>query len=138
MGAETVGQAVASMKKAQGEMVQWENMLESIKAKVTDLSRQRDEVQKQIDLKVSNANIVMSEQRSKLDAERQFVQSEREKLEQGKKEISAQIDAFRTEKAAFSAEKEASQKLLAAAKQARNNVDQFIIAVQRAYTILGG
>lgn len=137
MGAETVGQAVASMKKAQGEMVQWENMLESIKAKVTDLSRQRDEVHKQIDLKVSNANIVMSEQRSKLDAERQFVQSEREKLEQGKKEISAQIDVFRTEKAAFTAEKEAAQRLLAAAKQSRSNVDQFIIAVKRAYDVLG-
>lgn len=127
-----------TMDSKKADMVRAENEVESLKQKVADLSRQRDQIQNQIDQKVANANIIMSEERSKIDAERRFVQGEREKLEQGKKEVSAQIESLKSEKSAFEKERETSQKLLAAAKFAKTNVDQFIIAVQRAYSVLGG
>lgn len=133
-----IGIAVAANKKTQAEMIQWENMLESMKSKVADLSRQRDEIQKQIDQKVANTNIIISEQRGKIDADRVFVQGEREKLEAGKKEVASQIDVLRTERAEFQKEKDEAKVMVDKAQFAKNKVDQFIISVQRAFTVFGG
>lgn len=137
MSTTDIKEAADKMKNVHRDMVLWENNLESIKTKVADLQRQREALQKQIDDKVANANIIMSEQRGKIEVERAFVQSEREKLEAGKKEVSAQIDALRTEKASFQKEKDTAAMTLAMAKQSRSNVDQFIISVKRAYDVLG-
>lgn len=138
MSTTDIKEAADKIKNVHRDMVLWENNLEGLKTKVQDLARQKDMIQKQIDEKIANANIAMSEQRGKLDAERAFVQGEREKLAAGKVEMAEQIETLRVAKAAFEKERETVQRTLNAAKQARVNADQFIIAVNRAYGVLGG
>lgn len=137
MSATDIKDAETLLKNARKELVLHENNLATIQTKVNDLIRQRDTIQKQIDDKVANTNIMFSEQRGRIEAERTFVQNERTKLEAGKKEIAVQMDVLQTERAAFQKEKEEAQGTLARAKNIRSNVDQFIVAVKRAYDVLG-
>lgn len=137
MVATDLKEAETLLKNRNRELVVQENNLAMLQTKIQDLIRQKETLQKQIDEKVANANIIMSEQRSKLDVERSFIKDEREKLELGKKEVARQIEILREDKANFTKEKETNQNFVAASKQARINVDQFILSVKRAYDVLG-
>lgn len=137
MVATDLKEAETLLKNRNRELIVQENNLAMLQTKIQDLIRQKETLQKQIDEKVANANIIMSEQRSKLDVERSFIKDEREKLELGKKEVARQIEILREDKANFTKEKETNQNFVAASKQARINVDQFILSVKRAYDVLG-
>jgi hypothetical protein len=125
------------VNKVHRETVIWENNLASIQTKVTDLIRQKELLQKEVDAKSVAFNASMAEERLRMEREHGFVAEERKKLEAGKLELVAKIEEARIERNAAEKAKADSEAMLAKAKYLRTNVDQFIIAVQRALTILG-
>jgi hypothetical protein len=129
--------ASEKLKAIQRDITLQENNLDAINKVIADRIRQKDLLQKEIDMKSVGFNASMSEERLRLERDKTFISSERHKLEEGKKELAGHVETARAERAASEKIKEEAEAIYQKAKYLRSNVDQFIIAVQRAMSVLG-
>lgn len=130
--------AVNSMKAAQAEMVQWENRLEALKMQHQSLQDQNAKLQDEITNRRTDYELFMSAK----DAE---VKQGRERLAVDQAEHARQklefIDILKNHQREKEELKQAKMDLEAEKAKLmdqRGKLESFIIAVQRAYTLIGG
>lgn len=118
------------------ESVKLENELAALKEEVSALTRQKNEIQARIDKTVSDAELSLSLKRTdylkreeRINDQIKSVNQTQTELKEAVDKLTADKEALRKERAAFEIEK-------ASLKHRRNAIDQFIVALQRAYTLV--
>lgn len=133
---EKIGMAVQSMKAANAEFVQMENRLMAIRSEVEDLKRQKEELQKAIDAKMADANLRFTERQSQIRTQEEELEAKRQKLEADSAAFMAALTQAKRERAQLDKEKEDFTNEKNRTSADRAGIDQFVIALQRAYSVL--
>lgn len=138
MAISDVAEASDKLKKVHQEMTQWENSKVSLEKKLVDLQKQCETVQKHIDQKTADIQIYISEKHASIAKANELIKEENVKLANARAELASQVEALRVERQAVEKIREEGILAQRAAKDHRNKIDQFIIATQRAYSLIGG
>lgn len=136
MSSETMGVAAKTMKQAQQEMVQWENTLEGLQNKVKSLMVQRDQLQQTIDKKTADFEQSISFRRIELAKQAEKNELEIKKVSEAKEEVNKLVKELQIERTALNQEKDAVVIGKKVNEERKGKMDQFVIALQRAYTLV--
>lgn len=137
MSSESMAVAAKTMKQAQAEMVQWENTLEGIENKVKALVKQRDDIQSTIDKKLADFETTISFKRVDLQKRETALDEERKRVALAKEELDKAVKTMQTERAVVQKDRDAVEIGKKVNDARKGNIDQFVIALQRAYTLVG-
>lgn len=138
MAISDVAEASDKLRKVHQEMTQWENSKVSLEKKLVDLQKQCETVQKQIEQKTADAQIFIAGKHNDIAKAREALEEERKKLGFAKEELASQVKALQTEKGEVEKRREEAIRSERIAKDMRSKIDQFVIATQRAYSLIGG
>ena len=118
------------------ETVKLENERAAVVEEVAALHRQKAEIQSRIDKTVADAEVTLSLKRQEYTKREEQVAEQRKGIVQAQAELKEAVEkmtqdreALRKERAAFEVEK-------ASIVHRKTAIDQFIIALQRAYTLV--
>lgn len=129
--------AVRGIKAIDSEIVQWENRLEFVKNETERLTKTRDALQAEIDKKTADYQIYLSQK----DVESKKIQQDaldgQTQLAKDKAEFQNILKAFQKERQDFLGQKQEVDAQALQAKAKLDNIQQFIMAVQRAISVLG-
>lgn len=134
---DKIATAVKGVKAIDAEIVQWENRLGFVQDEVKRLSDTKEKMQSEIDQKTAYYNIYIAQKDNESKRMRQEQVESQEQLAKDKSDFMEILTQFKAEKDAFEEEKKGSENLKAQYEDKMNNVRQFIIAVQRAFSLLG-
>jgi chromosome segregation ATPase len=129
-------EAMKSAKTISQEMTQWENRLESTKSEHESLKRQSALLQGEMDQKRLEFSVFISDRNKAIQDGFTKIAEERRVLESQQAEFAGILDAHNKEKAALVQEKSDFDKEKRTVLGIKNNVDGFIQAVRRAYTLI--
>lgn len=137
MSTESMGVAAKSLKQAQQEMVQWENTLEGLENKVKALVKQKDDIQATIDKKLADFETTISFKRTDYVKREAALEEEKRKVSLAKEELEKAVKVLATERAAIQKDRDTVDVLKKVFEERNGKIDQFVIALQRAYTLVG-
>lgn len=137
MVSESMQVAAKTMKQAQAEMVQWENTLEGLESKVKALIKTRDDLQSTIDKKMSDFELTISFRRQEMAKREEYLAEEKRKVDSAKEELFKATKAMQEERASFAKDKDGIAVGKKVNEDRKAKIDQFVIALQRAYTLVG-
>jgi len=126
-----------AVKETNAELTRWENRKGFLEDEIKRLMQTKETLQEEIDRKSADYNIYISQRDAESKKIRQDVLDEQATLAEQKAEFQAVLKTFQNEQALFAKEKETVQNQNARFEQQMNNIRQFIIAVQRASSLLG-
>ena len=129
--------AQKTMKAATAEMVQWENRIEGMKETHNNMLRQKEALESEINRKRADFDNYISMKDSDIKKGRESMVVDQQTLLAQKEEFKKVLQQHEIDKSNYlQAVKEIEidrNKLI----ENRGRVDQFIIALQRAYTLIG-
>jgi hypothetical protein len=129
--------AVRGVKAINSEIVQWENRLQFVQDEVKRLSDTKNAMQAEIDKKTADYNIYIAQKDTDSKRMRQDTVADRDQLTKDKAEFLAMLEQHKKDKDSFAESKQSVDIQNAQFEEKMNNVRQFIIAVQRAFSVLG-
>jgi type II secretory pathway component PulM len=129
--------AMKTAKTIEKELVQNENRLAYVQDEVKRLNLAKDAQQAEIDKKTADYNIYISQRDAESKKIRLDVLAEREQLDKDKQEFNAILRDFQNQKVAFADQSRIVAEQNAKHEEQMNNVRSFVIAVQRACSLLG-
>lgn len=134
---EKAAVAVQSIKAAQAEMVQWENRVAGLRSDYENLQRQNAALSAEIDRKRTDFDLYMSAKDAEIKNNRATLMADQEEHNKQKVEFLEIMKKFRQEQVDFEAQKKVLNDELAKIADRRGKIDQFVIALQRAYSLIG-
>lgn len=137
MSSEAMGVAAKTMKQAQQEMVQWENTLETLENKVKSKIVERDSLQAMIDKKTTDFEQSISYRRQELANQAEKIEIDKKKISESKEELNKLVKEMQFERSELNKEKDAVLVGKKVNEERKSKYDQFVIALQRAYTLVG-
>ena len=138
MSNEKMTVAVQSLKSAQAEMVQWENRVEALKQMNENLQRQHDALEADIQKKRTDFELFMGAKDAEIKQSRATLLKDQETLAQQKAEFLDVLKKHRQEQIDLEANKKILADELAKIADRKGKIDQFVISLQRAYSLIGG
>lgn len=130
-------EAMKSAKTIQAEMTQWENRLDVLRSDHERLSKAKDALQADIDRKTSDYEVFIAARNSDIAKLREETDNQAKELARQKEEFKTILSNFHKEKQAFEAQNHSLAGERASLEKRNAAVNDFIIAVQRALTVLG-
>lgn len=127
----------ASEKKQTAEEVQWENRVAFNKSENDRLAKAKEALQAEIEKKSSDYAIHIAQKDMESKKLRQEVLDANEKLTHDKAEFQVILKNFQQEKASFIDGRKGLDNEKAKNEAQMNNIREFVIAVQRACSLLG-
>jgi phage-related protein len=134
---EKMDVAVRGVKEMNMEIVQWENRLQFVQDEVKRLNASKEAMQGEIDKKTADYNIYMAQRDAETKKIRQDVTDDRAQMDKDKAEFHKIVQQFQKEKQGVLEAKQTHEVEKAKNEAQLNNIRQFIIAVQRASSLLG-
>jgi archaellum component FlaC len=125
------------MKTLDKDLVLAENELQAVREEVERLNKAKDALQSEIEKKTADYNIHFSGRDAESKRKHQDVLLQSEQLVKDKQEFQAMLQQFQKDKAAFSDSKKTIDIQNAKYAEQINNVQQFLTAIKRAYSVLG-
>lgn len=124
-------------KRQTAEEVQWENRVAFQKGEHDRLVKAKEALQAEIDKKTADYAIHLAQRDSDSKKMRQDVLQDREQMDKDKSDFHEILKSFQAEKEAFLKGQEGSQNEKAKLEAEKNNIREFVIAVQRACSLIG-
>lgn len=137
MANETVAAAQRGLKAVGAEITQWENRLEYVKGEVDRLNKTKASIEAEIAQKSADYDVYIAKRDSDSKRLREDVTAEKAKLEAAKKEFQSIVADFQKEKELHLEDKQSLALQKTKSDADKDNVRQFVIAVQRASSLLG-
>lgn len=124
-------------KRQTAEEVQWENRVAYQKGEHDRLVKAKETLQSEIDRKTSDYSIYVSQKDAESKKIRQDALDSQEQLAKDKQEFQGILQDFQKQKAEFSEAQKGKDNDRAKVEAQMNNIREFVIAVQRACSLLG-
>jgi len=124
-------------KEIERSLVQNENRLAYIQSEVKRLSEAKEKVEADIKEKMSNYDIFIAQRDSESKKIRQAVMDDRDQLAKEKEEFKGILAKFQAEKATHLESVQGFETNKTRNEAQMNNIREFIIAIQRACSLLG-
>lgn len=134
---EQMTTAMKTAKTLQQELVQNENRLAAVVDQVETAKRQKEKLDAEIQHKSDEYKMMMNQRDAETKQLRDAVIRDREQLESDKKDFLKLLRDLQTEKNALEASREDFKNEQFKVADTRERVNGFIVAVQRAYTLIG-
>lgn len=134
---DKVDMAVRSLKTVNTEIVQWENRLQFVQDEVKRLTQTRDGMQAEIDKKSTDYNVYMAQRDTESKKIRQDATDAQMQLAKDKEEFQKILKDFQKERQECIGQKQALDAQSLQVKTKLENIQHFIMAVQRAISVLG-
>ena len=134
---EKIATAMRGVKAVDAEIVQWENRVQFVQDEVKRLTQTKDNLEADIARKQSDYQVYVSAKDADSKKLRQDALDERAQMDKDKAEFQAILSAFKAEKDSFADTKKSVDDGKANVEERMNAIRQFVIAVQRACTLLG-
>ena len=129
--------ALKTAKEIEKQLVVSENRLAFIKDEVEQAKKTKDALDAEIAKKSTDYNIYMAQKDSEIKGLRKELNDDRAKLEQDKHEFQGILQKFQQERAQFLEQKHIVENQNAQHEEKMNQIRQFVIAVQRACSVIG-
>jgi len=124
-------------KAQDAEFTRLDNKKQFMEDEVKRLTQTRDELQEKIDSQMANYNMYIAQRDSESKKFRQEVLDEKSTLESEKAEFQAVLEQFKKDKAVLAEQKSGFEREREKSVAEKDNIRQFVIAVQRACSLLG-
>lgn len=129
--------ALKTAKEIERALTQHENRLAYVQEEVKRLTATRDSIQEEINKKSADYDVYIGKRDADSKKIRQDALDEQTQLSKDKAEFQAILQAFQKDKQIHLESKQGSENEKKKIDQQRNDVREFIIAVQRASSLLG-
>lgn len=129
--------AMKTGKDLQAEMTQWENRRDFVKNEHDNLKLAKETLQKEIDQKTADYTLMMSSRSSELNKRAEDVAKDKSKLEESKLEFMNILKEFQRDKSGHEEAKKSLEIEKKKLDERRSRIDEFVIAFQRAYSLIG-
>lgn len=134
---QLVSEDLKTAKELKSQIVQWENRTESLKLDIESLRKQKETLESEIDAKKTDFQLYMGNRDSEVKKARELLLQEQTKLDQDKADFINILESFKREQEKLKVEKDAIAVDKNKAQDQISRVQQFVIALQRAYSLLG-
>lgn len=131
-----LSEAMKTAKTIQQELVQNENRLAAVQDQIETAKRQKEKLDAEIQQKGDEYKMMMDHRDGETKKLRDAVITDREQLENDRKDFLKVLQDFQVQRNELEAKKEAFKNDLAKSADAKNKVNDFIVAVQRAYSLI--
>lgn len=135
--AQELSTAMKTAKDIEKQLVQSENRLAYVQDEVKRLTQTKDSMQAEIDKKTADYNIYIAQRDNDSKKMRQDLLEEREQMAKDKQEFQGMLVKFQKEKEGFADKAKIMETQNAKHEAQMNNIREFVIAVQRACSLLG-
>ena len=129
--------AQKTMKAATAEMVQWENRIEGMKETHNNMLRQKEALESEINRKRADFDNYISMKDSDIKKGRESMVVDQQTLLAQKEEFKKVLQQHEIDKSNYLQAVKEIEIDRTKVMENRGRVDQFIIALQRAYTLIG-
>lgn len=134
---DKIDTAVRSLKVVGAEITQWENRLEFVKSEVQQQTKAKEALIADIERKSADYNIFIAQRDAESKKIRQSVLDEHAQLEQDKAEFQTILHQFQKDRVAYLDQKKTMDSQNTKHEAEMNNIREFVIAVQRACSLIG-
>lgn len=135
--AQELSMAMKTAKEIERNLVQSENRLAFIQDELKRITATRDSMQAEIDKKTADYNIYIAQRDADSKKMRQDVLAERDQLSKDKVEFQGILQQFQHDKQVHLESIQGFETNKTRNEAQMNNIREFIIAVQRACSLLG-
>jgi chromosome segregation ATPase len=135
--AQELSTALKTAKSIEKELTVAENRLAYVQEEVKRLTASKEAIQDDLAKKSADYELYIGKRDADSKKMRQDVLDERAQLERDKVEFQTILQTLKQDKQAHESSKEEVVNLKKRNEATKSNIDQFIIAVQRAFSLLG-